>query len=229
MRAPALTSLWLALAMVLCALLAGHAAGALARGRPLEHDATELTLFPSGRLLTEANLGCARLTADLAWLTAIQYYGRHRQSDRRYPLAGHLMRVVTDADPSFQNAYLFGALVLAENGEPAAAAALLRKGALANPGSWQLWFELGFCHYVLTRDDAEAARALRIAARLPGAPDYVARFAAAAAERAGDAETAAQLWETIARESDNAEIRRMALEHLRGALAGTRAPGMESQ
>jgi predicted Zn-dependent protease len=203
--------------MVLCALLAGQVSGALARQRPIERDAGELALFPSGRLLTEASLGHARLTADLAWLAAIQYYGRHRQSDRRYPLAGHLLRVVTDADPGFRNAYLFGALVLAENGEPAQAAALLRKGAFANPESWRLWFELGFCHYVVTRDYAEAARALRIAARLAGAPDYAARFAAAATDRGGDPQTAARLWETIARESDNEEIRRMALDHVRDA------------
>lgn len=229
MRVRAVTGPGIALAALLCALLAGRAAGALASLRPPERDATELSLFPSGRLLTEMSLGHARLTADLAWLTAIQYYGRHRESDRRYPLAGHLFKVVTDADPGFRNAYLFGALVLAENGEAAPAVALLRKGALANPESWELWFELGFCHYVVTRDYAEAARALRIAARLPGAPDYVARFAAAATERTGDPETATRLWETIARESDNEEIRRMALDHLQETSSAAPAGEAESQ
>ncbi|MBM3316995.1 MAG: hypothetical protein FJY75_03995 [Candidatus Eisenbacteria bacterium] len=207
----------------LSALLAAQAAKRLEaasppRGRP------ELAFFPSGRGLAEASLGHRHLLADLAWLTAIQYYGEHRRGDRRYPQAAHLFRVVTDADPGFSGAYLFGALILAENGEIDEAAALLAKGVRARPRDWRSWFELGFFHFAVTRSFDEAGSALRIAARLPGAEAYVPRFAAAAAQRAGDRDLALRLWETVARTSDNAEIRRMADEQ-RAALGAEQDAG----
>lgn len=57
---------------------------------------------------------------------------------------------------------------------------------------------------------------------MPGAPEYVARFAAAAGERAGRPEIAAQLWAAVARESANEEVRRIARERL--AALGYRLP-----
>lgn len=221
---------WLAVAgACACALAAAWAAGRADARPPAGGEPVELALFPSGRLVREASLGHPQWTADLAWLTAIQYYGRHRRSDRSYPLADHLFRVVTEADPGFARAYLFGALILCEQGDRDAAEALLRRGVNAHPESWLHWFELGFFHYVETRSFDEAARAMRIAARLPGAPEYVGRFAAAAAGHAGDRETALSLWETVARGSGNEEIRRMAEERiaaLRAELAA--APEAES-
>ncbi|MBP7669393.1 MAG: hypothetical protein KA123_02315 [Candidatus Eisenbacteria bacterium] len=190
--------------------------------RDRAHDGVELALFPSGRLLPQLSLGRRHFVADLAWLAAIQYYGRHRLSDRRYPLADHLFRVITECDPAFENAYLFGALILAEAGENDAAVALLERGVKANPGSWLLCFELGFLHFAYTKDWDRALPPLRRAAAMPGAPEYVARFAAAAGERAGRPEIAAQLWAAVARESANEEVRRIARERL--AALGYRLP-----
>ncbi len=205
--------LYLAVALF-CAALAMGAAKQFAARKPFLTDDHELALFPCGARVTEISLGHARLLADCAWLAAIQYYGKHREGDRRYPLAPRLFAVLTDADPSFQNAYLFGSLIMAENGDLAAAESLLHNGVVRNPGAWRLQFELGFFHYVFTRSYAQAGVAFRRAAALPGAPDYVLRFAAAAWERSGEPGTAAELWAAVARASDNQEIRRMAEERL---------------
>jgi hypothetical protein len=182
----------------------------LAASRRELRDSSELALFPSGRFLREASLGHAQLAADIGWLTAIQYYGKHRRADRHYPLAPHLFATITDADPQFENAYFFGSLVLAEGGFREQAERLLRRGAERNPHSWGLRFELGFYQYVIEKSYGEAAAAFMAAAQIPGAPEYVRRFAAAAHQRSGDAATARLLWDLIARESDNEEIRRMA-------------------
>ena len=45
------------------------------------------------------------------------------------------------------------------------------------------------------------------AAGLPGAPDYVGRFAAVVSERAGDLETSLYLWRELALRTDNPKIR----------------------
>ncbi len=60
----------------------------------------------------------------------------------------------------------------------------------------------------------QAAAEFAAAAEIPGAPEYTRRFAAAAFQRAGDAATARHLWQVIACESENEEIRRMAAERI---------------
>ena len=215
----------LTIVAALCIGLAARAAGEFSRRQAPVAEPAELVLFPSGRMLAEMSLGHPQLLADAAWLTAIQYYGKHRLTDRRYPLAPQIFEVITQADPGFRNAYLFGALVTAEDGNPAAAEALLRRGLERNPGSWQMHFELGFFLYVYRRSMPEAARAFEQAAALPDAPEYVRRFAAASWERAERPEIALRLWEEIAVRTDNAEVRRIAESHRRalGAAGAARA------
>lgn len=213
----------LVLVAVLALGLAARAGGEFARQRGPVKDPAELVLFPSGRMLAELSLGHPHLLADAAWLTAIQYYGKHRLTDRRYPLAPQIFEVITQADPTFRNAYLFGALVTAEDGNPAAAEAMLRRGAERNPQSWEIHFELGFFLYVYRRSMPEAARAFERAAELPGAPAYVRRFAAASWERAEQPEVALRLWEQIAGQTENAEVRRIAEARLQ-ALRAAHAP-----
>jgi hypothetical protein len=210
----------LAVVAALAITLAAHAGGEFSRRQGPVTDRAELVLFPSGRMLAEMSLGHPHLLADAAWLTAIQYYGKHRQTDRRYPMAPQIFEVITQADPSFRNAYLFGALVMAEDGNPAAAEAMLRRGVERNPRSWEMHFELGFFLYVYRRSLPEAARAFECAAGLPGAPEYVRRFAAATWERAEQPEVARSLWEQVADQTDNVEVRRIAEARLQALRAG---------
>lgn len=206
-----------AAALIVCAPLGGR----LAEGQSLSREAAireaqELALFPSGKFLREISLGHPQLLADLAWLEAIQYYGKHRLSDRRYPLSPHLFKTLSDADPHFEGAYLFAALVMAEGGYLREAERHLQKGVAVNPLSWGLRFELGFFQYVALQDYARAAQSFYDAARLEGAAEYVGRFAAASFEQAGEQEAARALWSVIARSSENDEIRRMAKDRLDG-------------
>ncbi len=214
--------LLLPLAAVALLAVAHPTAEHFANSKQCGLDVGELGLFPSGRFLREASLGHRQLVADLGWLTAVQYYGKHRQSDRRYLLAPHLFGTITDLDPAFENAYFFGSLVLVDAGLPERAERLLRRGVERNPNSWRLRFELGFFHYVITRSHGAAAAAFEAAARLPDAPAFVRRFAAVAYQRAGDKRTARLLWRLIAQQSENEEIRRMARERLAGLEAGPR-------
>jgi len=203
----------LALALLALAFPCGRA---LSRSRPILPDRSELNLFPSGPWVRPLAFGRTRLAADLAWLTAIQYYGRHRKTDRRYEHASTLFHTLTGLDPSFENAYVFGALVLSEDaGDPTGARALLREGMAKNPESWLLRFEYGFLLYVQRNDPAEAAEELHAAARMPGAPPYVARLAAFAAGASGKRDLAIELWRQVLQESPNEQIRRMARSYLR--------------
>ena len=177
-------------------------------------DRSEMTYFPSGRCLQELSLGHRHLIADIAWLSAIQYYGKHRQTDQNYDISPSLFSVITEADPGFINAYLFASLVMTEAGMREQAEALLVEGTENNPDSWRLYFDLGFFHFVVTHSWDKAAEAFHAAAQAPGAPEYTQRFAAASYDKAGDEETARVLWQVIALESENEEIIRMAEERL---------------
>lgn len=158
----------------------------------------ELLYFPSGFFVKQASLGFETAASDAAWLRAIQYYGEHRLSDQQYQRIGHVISVVTDLDPAFEAAYVFGAFVLAQElHRPDEGVALLMKGRRANPESWRLAFETGFLHYVCRHDDAAAASCFVQASRLPGHPDYVERFAAFASQRSGRRDVAVLLWKRV--------------------------------
>lgn len=160
--------------------------------------AEELLYYPSGLWVRQASLGYETAAADLGWLRCIQYYGEHRMTDNRFERIGHVTGIVSELDPAFLQPVIFGAFVLGqEMGQPEQGLALLKKGLERNPQSWQLAFETGFLYYVCFRDHAAAARYFALAARLPGRPDYVERFAAFAFQRAGEREMAVLLWKRV--------------------------------
>jgi len=181
------------------ALLAGSALlYASSWGRIGPAPGEELLYFPSGVFVKQASLGYETAAADAAWLRAIQYYGEHRLTDQKFQRIDHVMAVVTDLDPAFESAYVFGAFVLAQElRRPEEGLALLMKGRRANPESWRLAFETGFLHYVCRHDYAAASSCFVQAARLPGHPDYVERFAAFATQRSGNKDLAALLWRRV--------------------------------
>ena len=195
-------------------LLAAPLGERLAASRTESRDSAEMTFYPSGNFLKEMSLGHRHLVADIAWLSSIQYYGKHRLGDGQYAMSPELFRVITDADPAFENAYLFASLVMSEAGFIEQAERLLDLGVERNPNSWRLNFDLGFFHYVITHAWEKSASAFQAAADVENAPEYTRRFAAAAFEKSGDPATAKVLWQVIALESQNEEIRRMAEDRL---------------
>ncbi|KPJ60789.1 MAG: hypothetical protein AMJ46_04780 [Latescibacteria bacterium DG_63] len=216
------------LVQAISALVAiGFLCGAIAvkrsmKGSALHQQGEELMYFPSGRFLKQASLGHENTFADVVWLRAIQYYGEHRLTDRKYDMVGHIFDVMTTLDPQFIHAYAFGALVLAEDaGKPIDGLKLLRKGMSHNPDDWYLAFETGFIYYIVLRDSENAGRYFSLSSKLPGAPEFTSRFAAFVEERAGHTETALRLWEESARMTENARIKEMAeqkVEELRRKL-----------
>lgn len=193
-NAGAAAALALALALVAGAGLL-HGSYRAARGT---RSVDELLYYPSGVWVRQATLGYETAAADLAWLRGIQYYGEHRLSDQRYDMIGHVMGIVADLDPRFEQPYVFGGFTLAQElKQPERGLALLQRGLEANPDSWRLAFEVGFLYYVSLRDYATAARYFTRASRMPDAPDYVARFAAWSSQRAGNHAMAILLWKRV--------------------------------
>lgn len=204
----------------LALLLAGWHGQRLEALQPPCGEEEEMRLYPSGRMLEFLALGQPTLLADVAWLQAIQYYGKHRMGDRRYRLADQLFDVITRVDPGFRSAYVFGALVLEEEtGALDRSRALFGRGMRANPDDWMIAFQRGFLEY-LRGDVSTGAAQMHQASRLPGAPPYVARLAAHACGRVGRTATAIRIWEEIARRSEDAAMRSLAEQRLEDLRSG---------
>ncbi|MCA9757022.1 MAG: hypothetical protein KDA27_14555 [Candidatus Eisenbacteria bacterium] len=208
---------WTSLVLGFALLAGGARLGRAVETALGEHtDGAELALFPRGELIRPFTFGKPEVAADLVWLRAIQYYGQHRGTDRSYPYAETLFDSLTDLDPTFINAYIFGALVLHEQfGRLEPALALLDKGIEANPDSYWLPFERGFFLYVTHWDREGAVAWLARAAEMEGAPDSYRRLAAFAAQQSGEREVAVALWLEVYTSTENEEIRKIAHDYLR--------------
>lgn len=170
--------------------------------RPLPPSSARLLYLTSGPTASRLFLTFDALAADVYWIRTIQHYGRDRKSARttdRYQFLQPLLDLTTTLDPRFNIAYRFGAIFLSMDapngpGRPDQAIHLLEKGLAANPRRWQYAHDVGFIHYWYTRDYQEAARWFRLAAAMPGAPEWLSSLAALTLAQGGDRAGARRLF-----------------------------------
>jgi tetratricopeptide (TPR) repeat protein len=181
-----------------------------------EEVVQDLVYFPSGDFLREATIEYQNVASDAVWLRAIQYYGHHLMTDRKYEWLGHVFEILTALDPHFIGAYHFGAITLAwDAGKPREATRLLVEGMKANPMNWQLPFDAGFISYMLLGDYETAAAFFEVTAKLPDAWLVASRWAAVARAKAGDFDTARDMWLEIYHGTENQQLRRLVVRQLR--------------
>ncbi len=180
--------------------------------------------LPSGKFISEISLGYKQISADLVWLSAVQYYGGYRQDENDLAYFEGLINLVTTLDPHFVFAYVFGALVVSSDiGAFDNAIAILKRGMQHNPTSWKLPFEAGFLYYVSAANADLAARYFDLASRIPGAPEITKRFAAFIYSKAGHKKTSIRMWEELIETTDEPYMRELAeryVEKLRKELDG---------
>jgi tetratricopeptide (TPR) repeat protein len=175
------------------------------------------------------------LAADIYWMRAVVYFGgqrlnaRTRNFDQLYPM----LDLVTALDPHFRVAYRFGAIFLAEEspggaGRPDLAIALLEKGAAQDPRRWEYLQDIGFVYYWWQRDYVKAAEWFQRAARIPGAPDWLAALAATTLAQGGSRDASRQLWTSL-RETGDSDWIRSAAQHRLDQLAALDAIDLLNQ
>jgi tetratricopeptide (TPR) repeat protein len=175
----------------------------------------------SPKALKQMSLGYTGLMADLYWTRAVQYFGyQHHQHSRDFHLLAPLLQIATQLDPKLLPAYQFGNNFLAPlppngAGEPEQAIKLAEFGIQNNPDSWKLYYGLGFIYYTEMKDYSKAAEAFARGAQVPGAHPFLRILAARMAQHAGEFETARMLWTTTYQTSQDKDIQRNAVDHLR--------------
>jgi len=153
--------------------------GELDRARAARPEMQEFMYLPSGEQLKAASLGFEHEVADLLWIKAIQVMGDKKVSEEAGRWLFHALDVITTLDPAFVHVYEVGGIALTTTVVlPDESNRLLEKGMAHNPEVWKLPFLVGFNHYFELHDDIKAAQYLARASKLPGAPAYLAPFAA---------------------------------------------------
>ena len=189
--------------------------------RMREKAMAEMAYFPSGRFVREASIEYQSLAADFVWLRAIQYYGYHLTTDRKYEWLGHVFGIIASLDPGFIGAYHFGAITLAWDAhKPHEAVDFLTEGMKANPLSWQIPFDAGFICYMLLRDYDRASTFFEVASKMPNAWFILARWAAIAKAKAGDFRTARDMWLDILKGTENRALKALVVRQLKNLDLG---------
>ena len=172
----------------------------------------ETMYFPSVHGYHRISCGHRAVCADAIWLWFVQYYGKHRLTDRKYDHMYHILDIVTTFDPAFIKAYQLGSMLLTHDAQrPDQAKLLLKKGMQANPDSWSLPFYYGFMHFVFLGDYETARAYFRLAAHKPNAPDMPRRWEAYVTyKKQGDLDTALDLWLDLYTTTTNPEEKRVA-------------------
>jgi tetratricopeptide (TPR) repeat protein len=182
----------------------------------------DLLYFSSPAVLKRIALGYDAILADFYWMRTIQYYGRRDEADKRpirYKNLATLLDITTTLDPGLLDAYRAGSLFLAEPdpvgaGQTQEALKLLDKGIHAYPKNWKLYYDKGFIYYLYLKEYKAAGEVWQAASRLEGAPPWMTALAAMSLTKGGTIEIAVALWQQQYRESNRADVRENARNHL---------------
>ncbi len=181
----------------------------------------EVLYIPSVAVLRGMSLGYSGLMADIYWTRAVQYFGgKHKARSHRYDLLPPLLEITTELDPKLLVAYKYGSVFLAQPppggaGMPDLAVEFVEKGIRQNPEDWQLYYHLGFIHFIEREDPKAASQAFERGSQVPGAHPWMKVMAAAMAQYSGERGVARRLWEYIYQSADDDFIRNNALQRLR--------------
>lgn len=178
-----------------------------------------MSYLPDGNILKVAALGYREVVADVLWLQVIQAMGDRRVSTETGQWIYRALDVVTTLDPTFVRAYEAGAHALCSIVVmPQESNRLLEKGIRHNPQEWRLPFLLGINHFFEFGDNQRAAEAMTMAARIPGAPEIIARLAAKLLVSAKSPQQAVELLAKVYEETPDENVKRLLEQRLREAI-----------
>jgi len=181
----------------------------------------EFLYISSPKAVKRLSLGYEGLLADIYWTRAVQYYGGiHHTGGGNFKLLWPLLNITTQLDPHLMPAYQYGAAFLIQKppagpGMPQQAIELMKYGIQNNPDDWHLYYNLGFIYYMELKDYPSAAAIFTEGSTKPNAHPFLKVLAAQSAQRGGDVQTAALLWETMYETTHDKYIRENAVWHLR--------------
>ena len=165
-------------------------------------------------------LGQSGLAASIYWTRTVQYFGsQHHKGALRFDLLYPMLTLTTELDPHLSVAYQFGAVYLSQKppegaGLPDVAAQFVERGIKENPNVWQLYYHLGYIHFLERKDCASAGNAFERGSKIPGAHPWMKVMAAAMAQKCGDIDTARYFWTNVYQSTEDKSIKENAMLRL---------------
>lgn len=197
----------------------------------------EETLYLSSSTIKKLSLGYREILADIYWMRAIQYFSEivaktlEQVDDNqsllvkpRSDLLYHYFDIITDLDPRFANAYMYGGTFLADPSpigldDIEKGAALFDKGRKNNPTNYHLPLEEAFIYYLYAKDYEKAAELFKEASQKPGLSDLrrasLEGMAASSHSKGGNRELSRRIWKEIYETTSDEGRKKFALRNLR--------------
>lgn len=167
------------------------------------------TNIASGEAIRRLDLGFHRATADVLWLSTIQYVGGGNPNSP-YDSLYHMINAVVTTDPNFEYPYLFGGILLPWQGNPQEALDLLERGQKQFPNNGLFPYNAGAVAKIQFHNDALAARFYQEAVGKEGTPPAAALLAGVSLTNLDDRQFALTWWQGVIESTTNATIRERA-------------------
>ena len=124
------------------------------------------------------------IVSDFLFLKTTTFFGdkfikQESVSEKQADYAYESIKIITDLDPWFWDAYLFADMLLTwDFGQIDQANDLLLKARSNRTWDFKPGYYLGFNHFYFLKDNKKGSRFLMEASKIPGAPSYLASLAA---------------------------------------------------
>ncbi len=134
--------------------------------------------LPEARYVKLVSFGFNYFASDVLWFQTINYFGKHYEGDKDYRWLYHMCDLVTELDGKKKYAYEFcGTLLSWEAKDAESSNRILSKAIEQLPEEWRYQYLRGFNHWYFLENRELAKEDLQRAAKLPGAPPFVASIA----------------------------------------------------
>ncbi len=172
----------------------------------LDRDAPARALVMyQGRFVGATILGFKDVAADLLWVRANMLFW-----DKQFVNVIPLFRIITLIDPHYTHVYMVGAWHFAWNLPPItkcgqeeterwyrAATTFMQEGIRNNPGSWRMYFEMGWLYFQKSKRYDLAAEQFAMSVSFEESPMYVGHMLGHSYERNGEINRALRTWERV--------------------------------
>jgi hypothetical protein len=180
-------------------------------------DKIEYLSVPAAVTTHALAAGFENMAADGLYLQFVHYFGKHLRSRQKYYNIQPVLELITDLDPHFVGAYVYGGMALGDNGQVDASEALWAKGVRLNPGSYDFAYQAGMNLFLFgERPDQylRAAELFKLAGTLPGAKPEAAYMEARMYQVTDRKAMAIAIWKDTYLHSPSEEARGVAKRSL---------------
>lgn len=179
----------------------------------------ELLYLPNQKLLVHFTAGLSTIVADFLWIETIKYViEEYHQGESKFTWLEHMCNTVTRLDPYFTGAYTYGGMLLSSVGADDRALPFLKTGALHNPNSPDIFYEIAKTYVLNQRNRPEATALLvhylKMVVERTNQPEFFLNWLESLHKQHDLAQDARDIWLDILRNSGNEFLRELAINKL---------------